>query len=449
MDELTRQRLPHSVEAEQAVVGAMLIDARCIPDVLTLVRPDDFFIPQNRDIFESLYAMFALNQKIDAVTVLDHMNARGAYDEQTSRQYMMNLIQVTPTAAHVMEYAQIVRDRSLLRQVAEASADISAMVREGQGEAMAILDAAEQRIFAIRQGRADQTLYTVGEVLQEVFDRLDELVKNKGRLPGLPTGLSEVDSYIGGLGRSNLILIASRPGMGKTSIALNIALNAVKETGQAAVFFSLEMSREQLVMRLLSSVALIDNKKLLTGDLSLEEWDRLIDASRSLTKLDLRFDDNSSIGVIDMKAKCRRVENLGLIIIDYLQLMQGSRAGGRRFENRVQEVGEISRNLKIMAKELNVPVLCCAQLSRAPETRSEKNKRPILSDLRESGNIEQDADVVMFLYRDEYYNEDTEDKNVTECIIAKNRHGDTGKVRLQWLSQYTTFSSHEWKHEEN
>ena len=444
LDELMRQRLPHSVEAEQAVIGAMLIDANCVPDVLGLLRPGDFFIPQNRDIFESIYTMFSLSQTIDPVTVLGHMRTHGLFDENTSRQYLMSLMQVTPTAAHVTEYAQIVCDRSLLRQVAEASAEISALVQEGQGEAMTILDAAEQRIYAIRQGRSDQSLQTVGDILQDVFDRLDELVKNKGQLPGLPTGLSEVDNQIGGLGRSNLILIASRPGMGKTSIALNIALNAVRQSGKAAAFFSLEMSREQLVMRLLSSEAFIDSKKLLTGDLSMEEWNRLIDASRSLTKLDLRFDDNSSIGVAEMKAKCRRVDNLGLIVIDYLQLMQGS----RRTENRVQEVAEISRNLKIMAKDLNVPVLCLSQLSRAAETRSEKNKRPMLSDLRESGAIEQDADVVMFLYRDKYYNEDTEDQNDAECIIAKNRHGDTGTVHLQWVAQYTTFTSREWQHNE-
>ncbi len=444
MDELMRQRLPHSVEAEQAVLGAMLIDARCIPDVLGVLRPDDLFIPQNKDIFDTMYSMFSLSQTIDPVTVLGQMRQHGLFDEQTSRQYLMSLMQVTPTSAHVLEYAAIVRDRSLLRQVAEASAEISAMVQEGQGEAMTILDAAEQRMYAIRQGRADQNLHTVSAVLLDVFERLDELVKNKGRLPGLPTGLAEVDSYIGGLGRSNLILIASRPGMGKTSIALNIALNAVKQTGKAVVFFSLEMSREQLVMRLLSAEAYIDSRKLLTGDLGMDEWNRLIDASRSMNKLDLRFDDNSAINVAEMKAKCRRVDNLGLIVIDYLQLMQGS----RHQDNRTQEVADISRNLKIMAKELNVPVLCLSQLSRAAETRSEKNKRPMLSDLRESGAIEQDADVVMFLYRDEYYNEDTEDKNVAECIVAKNRHGATGTVRLQWLAQYTSFSSREWKHDE-
>ena len=446
MDELARQRLPHSVEAEQAVLGAILIDARCVPDVLGKLKPEDFFIPQNRDIFSSVFSMFALNQTIDPVTVLANMREQGNLDEATSRQYLLSLMQVTPTAAHVMEYAQIVSDQSLLRQVAEASADISSMVREGHGEALAILDAAEQRIYAIRQGRSDQSLHTVAEVLQEVFDQLDELARSKGRLPGLPTGLSEVDSYIGGLIRSNLILIASRPGMGKTSIALNIALSAARQSGKTAVFFSLEMSREQLVMRLLSGEAFIDSKKLLTGDLSIDEWNQLIDASRALTKMDIRFDDNSTIGVAEMKAKCRRLDNLGLVVIEYLQLMHGS---ARRNENRVQEVADISRNLKIMAKELGVPVLCLSQLSRAAETRSEKNKRPMLSDLRESGAIEQDADVVMFLYRDEYYNEDTEDKNIAECIVAKNRHGATGTVRLQWIPQYTSFSSREWRREES
>lgn len=443
-DLLTRHQLPHSVEAEQAVLGAMLIDARCVPDVVGLLHAEDFFISQNRDIFETIHSMFTLSQTVDPVTVLDGMRTRGlCADENAARSFLMSLMQVTPTAAHVREYAGIVRDRALLRQIAEAAADISVLAQGGQDEAETVLDSAERRVYDIRQGRADQSLHTVSAVLQEVFARLDELSRNKGGLPGLPTGLAEVDDYIGGLGRSNLILIASRPGMGKTSIALNIALNAVKQSGKTIVFFSLEMSREQLVMRLLSSEAFIDSRKLLTGDLSMEEWNRLIDASRALTRLDFRFDDNSAVGVTEMKAKCRRLDNLGLIVIDYLQLMQGS----RRQENRVQEVADISRNLKIMAKELNVPVLCLSQLSRAAETRSEKNKRPMLSDLRESGAIEQDADVVMFLYRDEYYNEDTEDRNVAECIVAKNRHGATGTVRLQWLPQYTAFSSREWKHD--
>ncbi len=442
MDELlTRHRLPHSIEAEQAVIGSMLIDARCVPDVVEVLRPEDLYISHNRDIFETIYSMFAASKRIDPVTVLDEMRIRGVFDEATSRSYLMGLMDVTPTAAHVMDYVRILRDKALLRQVAEAAGDIGKLVDEGQGEAGDILDAAEQRIYEIRQGRANQGLHTMSTVLVELFGQLQELSRNHGRLPGLPTGLAEVDHCIGGLGRSNLILIASRPGMGKTSIALNMAVNAVREAGSAAVFFSLEMSREQLVMRLLASESFVDSRKLQTGDLTPEEWDRVAKASAGMAKMDLRFDDNPAIGVAEMKAKCRRVENLGLIVIDYLQLMQGT----RRTENRVQEVADISRNLKIMAKELNVPVLCLSQLSRANEQR--QNKRPMLSDLRESGAIEQDADVVMFLYRDDYYNEDSEERNTAECIVAKNRHGATGTIHLQWLPQYTTFSSREWKHE--
>ena len=444
MDEpLLRNRLPHSVEAEQAVIGAMLIDARCIPDVIEQLHPDVFFIPQNRDIFETIYSMFSLNQQIDPVTVLDEMRRRGVLDEQNSRAYLMELMDVTPTAAHVMEYARILRDKALLRQVSEAAGGIQRLVDEEQGSAGDILDASEQYIYDIRQGRAHQGLHTISTVLVEVFAHLQELAANQGRVPGVPTGFSEIDQYLGGMGNTNLILVASRPGMGKTAIAMNIAVNAVRETGKSAVYFSLEMSRDQLVMRLLSSEAFINSRKLQTGDLTPDEWTRVANASTVLSKLDMRFDDNPNIGVAEMKAKCRRVENLGLVVIDYLQLMQG---GGRRNDNRVQEVADISRNLKIMAKELGVPVLCLSQLSRANEKR--ENKRPMLSDLRESGSIEQDADVVMFLYRDEYYNENTEDKNVAECIVAKNRHGATGTIKLQWIAQHTTFSSREWKHDQ-
>jgi replicative DNA helicase len=277
--------------------------------------------------------------------------------------------------------------------------------------------------------------------LVEVYDHLDELSRNQGRLPGLPTGFDEVDEVISGLNRSDLILIASRPGMGKTSFALNIALNAAKRSEKSVAFFSLEMSREQLVMRLISNECLVDLKKLVTGRLNEEDWTGIARASAVLSKTDIRVDDNPAINVNEMKAKCRRLDHLGLIIIDYLQLMQGT----RNYDNRTQEVGEISRSLKIMAKELNVPVVCLSQLSRANESRSDK--RPMLSDLRESGAIEQDADIVLFLYRDEYYNEDTTEKNVAECIVAKNRHGETGKISMQWLPQYTMFSSREWKHD--
>ncbi len=440
MQELFAKQVPSSLEAEQAVIGSILIDSRCAPEVVELLRADDFYQRHNREIFETICSMFGFSQVIDPITVLDAMKSRGVFEDNVTREYMLQLMEITPTAANVMQYARIVKDKALLRSVLSAAEDITGLVLEGQGAADEILEAAEQKIFAIRQGRAHQGLFHIGAVLVEVYDRLIELSKNAGQIPGIPTGIAEIDSMISGLNNSDLILIASRPGMGKTSIALNIALNAAKKAKKAVVVFSLEMSREQLGLRLVSSESFIDSKKLQTGDLSDSDWENLLSSSTVLSKLDLRMDDNPAITVNEMKAKCRRVENLGLIIIDYLQLMQGS----KRTDNRSQEVSEISRGLKIMAKELNVPVLCLSQLSRANESRGDK--RPMLSDLRESGAIEQDADIVMFLYRDSYYNKEAENPNEAECIVAKNRHGETGTVTLEWIGRYTTFSSREWKH---
>ena len=304
------------------------------------------------------------------------------------------------------------------------------------------LEAAEQRIYAIRQGRSAQGLAHISSVILNVYERLNELAASDSAVPGLSTGLPDVDMAISGLNKSDLILLAARPGMGKTSFALNVLLQVGKFSGKTAVFFSLEMSREQLAMRLISNEAFVDNKKLVTGKLGEEDWTKIAAASAALNQTQILIDDNPSLSVADMNAKCRRIEDLGMVVIDYLQLM----TTGRRNDNRVQEVAEITRNLKIMAKELNVPVICLSQLSRANESRSDK--RPMLSDLRESGAIEQDADEVMFLYRDDYYNENSEEKNVAECIVAKNRHGETGTVKLQWLPQYTTFADREWKHGE-
>lgn len=447
MDELLIRQMPHSVEAEQAVLGSILIDARCIPEVVDALKPDDFYLRQNRDIYETIYSMFSYSATIDPVTVLDQMRQNGVYDENNSRGYLLQLMEITPTAANVKEYVAIVKDKALLRRLAEASGQITAMVQEGTGTASAVLDAAEQKIYAIRQGRAAQGLEPISSVILQVFDRLGELAAQDSAIPGLPTGFSDLDGAIAGLNRSDLILLAARPGMGKTSFALNILLHTGKFSGKTVVFFSLEMSREQLGMRLISSESFVDNKKLMTGRLSDEDWEKIALAAASLNKTKILIDDNPSLSVAEMNAKCRRVENLGLVIIDYLQLMQ-SAGGQTRYagENRQQVVSDISRALKIMAKELQVPVLCLSQLSRGPESRGDK--RPMLSDLRESGAIEQDADIVMFLYRDDYYNEDSENHNIAECIIAKNRHGETRKVELQWLPEFTAFSSLERHREE-
>ncbi len=447
MDELLIRQMPHSVEAEQAVLGSILIDARCVPEVIEALRPDDFYVRQNREIYETVYMMFSYSATIDPVTVLDHMRQNGVYDENSSRAYILQLMEITPTAANVKEYLSIVKDKALLRRIAEAAGDMTAMVQEGTGTAQSVLDAAEQKIYAIRQGRASQGLEHISGVILEVFDRLSELAAQDSAIPGLPTGFTDLDSAISGLNKSDLILLAARPGMGKTSMALNILLHTGKFSGKAVVFFSLEMSREQLAMRLLSSECFVDNKKLITGRLSEDDWDKIAFAANALNKTNILIDDNPSLSVADMNAKCRRVDNLGLVVIDYLQLMQ-SAGGQSRYagENRQQVVSDISRALKIMAKELRVPVLCLSQLSRGPESRG--NKRPMLSDLRESGAIEQDADIVMFLYRDDYYNEDSENHNLAECIIAKNRHGETRTVELQWLPEFTAFSSLERRRED-
>lgn len=446
-DELLLRQLPHSVEAEQAVLGSMLIDPRCVSEVIDKLRPDDFYLRQNKEIYETIYSMFNYSLTIDPVTVLESMKQNGYYDENQSRGYMLQLMDTTPTAANVGEYIEIIKDKTLLRRVAEAAGDLTAMIQEGTATGQDILEAAEQRIYAIRQGRAARGLIPISEVIIDVYDRLEELAASDSAIPGLSTGLRDLDRAISGLNNSDLILLAARPGMGKTSMALNILLDAGKRSGKKVAFFSLEMSREQLALRLISSECFVDNKKLVTGKLSDEDWESVAAAADSLNRSTILIDDDSNITVADILAKCRRVDDLGLIVIDYLQLMQS--AGGKsntRGENRQQIVSDISRSLKIMAKDLNVPVLCLSQLSRANESR--QDKRPMLSDLRESGAIEQDADIVLFLYREGYYNADTENPNLAECIIAKNRHGETGKVELQWTPEFTTFTDMEWKREE-
>ena len=444
-EELLQRQLPHSLEAEQSVLGSMLIDSRCVAEVIGLVRPDDFFLQQNKDIYETIYTMFNFSETIDPVTVLEKMKVRGVADEKTA-DYLLQLMEVTPTAANVGQYAQIVRDRAMLRNLAVAAGDIRETVFAGVGTPAEILESAEKKIYALRNGNAGETLQHIGVVLVNVFDRLDELSRSDNEFPGLSTGLHDLDHKINGLNKSDLLLIAARPGMGKTSLALNIALDVAKKSAKTVAFFSLEMSREQLAMRLLSNESFVDNQKLLTGRLTEEEWTKIGIASSALSQTDIRVDDNPSISVAEMNAKCRRLDNLGLVLIDYLQLMTSAGNGQTSNNaNRVQVVSDISRALKIMAKELNVPVICLSQLSRANESRTDK--RPMLSDLRESGAIEQDADEVLFIYRDDYYHPDTPEKNVAEIIVAKNRHGETCTVKLQWLPQFTTFSDREWKHD--
>lgn len=442
MDELLARQLPQSAEAEQAVIGSMLIDPECIPVVIEQLRPDDFYTEENRRIFETIYSMFNNAMRIDAVTVLDQLKSAGLYDDAGGRAYLMQLMDVTPTAAGVREYAAIVRDKSMLRAIAQAGAEIEKLAFEGGGTAADIAELAEQKIYNVRQGREIKGLSHLKTVIMDLYAQLDERSRSDSDIPGISTGFRDLDHALTGLNKSDLILVAARPGMGKTAFALNIALNAAKASKKDVVVFQLEMSKDQLASRFLASEALIESQKLKTGNLAEEDWIKIARATNVLAKTRIYVDDNPAITVAEIKAKCRRLgDGLGLIVIDYLQLMQ---SGGRRSDNRTQEVAEISRALKIMAKELNVPVVCLSQLSRAAEQRADK--KPMLSDLRESGAIEQDADIVMFIYRDDYYNEDSEQKNVAEIIIAKNRHGATGSVNLQWIGQYTTFSSQDRVH---
>ena len=443
-NELLNRQPPHSLEAEQSVLGSVLIDSRCVADIIGLLRPEDFYLQQNREIYESIYTMFNFSQTIDPVTVLDKMRELGYYHDN-SRDYILQLMQITPTAANATRYANIVREKAMLRGLGQAATDIDQMVYDGVGTPQEMLETAEKKIYALRKGERAESLEHVGTVLHKVYDRLTELAQSDSLIPGLSSGLRDLDTKINGLNNSDLILVAARPAMGKSAFALNMAVNVAKKYNKTVAVFNLEMSKEQLVMRLLASEGFIELQKLATGKLSEEEWTKLGMAAAALSQTDIRIDDNPSVTVADINAKCRRLDNLGLVVIDYLQLMQGS-GYGKNSENRVTVVGEISRSLKIMAKELNIPVICLSQLSRAVESRTDK--RPILSDLRESGAIEQDADSVMFLYRDEYYNENSEDKGLAECIVAKNRHGETGTVKMQWFGPYQTFTDREWKHAE-
>ena len=437
MDELLARQLPMSPEAEQSVIGSMMVDPNCSPEVIELLHSDDFYVEENRRIYEIIYIMFNEAARIDPVTVLDRLKQAGLYDEAGGRAYLMQLMEVTPTAANVREYASIVRDKSLLRSIAQTAAEIQATALAGEGEAGYIAELAEQKIYNIRHGREVKGLTPLKSALLDLYAMLDERSKSDSDIPGISTGFHELDRQLTGLNKSDLILVAARPGMGKTAFALNLALNGAKASQKDVVVFQLEMSKDQLASRFLSSQAMVDAQKLKTGALDDDDWMKIARASNVLSKLRIYVDDNPSITVAEIKAKCRRLgDGLGMVVIDYIQLMQ---SGGKRNDNRVQEVAEISRGLKIMAKELNVPVVCLSQLSRAAENRADK--RPMLSDLRESGAIEQDADIVMFIYRDDYYDAESEDKNIAEIIIAKNRHGSTGTTNLQWVGQYTTFSN--------
>ena len=439
MDELLGKKIPYSAQAEQAVIGSMLIDPRCIAKIIKKLRGDEFYVRANRDVFETIAAMFSFGQTVDPVTVLDQMKVRGVY-EDSSPSYLAEILRVTPTSANAMEYAAIIKDRALLRSIGTVADEINTMVYEGSGEAETVLEAAESKMYALREGRGSAGLKEIRYVVQNVFDAMSEAAASGSKIPGLSTGLPDLDNMILGLNKSELILIAARPGMGKTSIALNILLSVAMTQHKKVAMFSLEMSREQLVSRLLSRASLVPSQNLLTGQLTDQQWRDVAAAANTLSTLDILIDDNPTLTVSDMNAQCRMVKDLDLVVIDYLQLMQSAGSGHSwSNESRTQAVSDISRMMKIMAKQLNVPVICLSQLSRANESR--QDKRPMLSDLRESGAIEQDADVVIGLYREGYYNRECENPNLAEAIILKNRKGQTGTVNLTWVPEYTTFYS--------
>ncbi len=437
-------KLPYSPEAEQAVLGAILMEPEAIARVAEILpKSEYFYVSTHKVIYSAMLSMFTQGKTVDFVTVLETLKTDKSFDEATGKTYLMQLAESCPSISNIEIYAQYVRDKYDVRMLISASRDIIEEASDGEIEPAMLIDSAEQKIFDIRRGKNVQGLQRIDEVLIETFDRLDLLNRDDDTVKPVSTGIGDLDRVITGLNRSDLILLAARPGMGKTSFALNIAKHAACVSKKTVAFFSLEMSKEQLASRLLSSEALVGGTKLRTGKLSEEEWQRLIAAGDVLNKADIYLDGTPGITVPEMKAKLRRLKNIDLVIIDYLQLMN---SGGRRTDNRVQEISDITRNLKILAKEINIPVICLSQLSRASEQRPDH--RPQLSDLRDSGSIEQDADIVLFLYREGYYDKDkgenvatAVDQNSGECLVAKNRHGETSSVKLHWQGEFMRFTS--------
>ena len=436
------QNLPYSLEAEQSVLGAILIDPEKLPEVMSAIKaPGVFYARQHQELYGLMIQMFSASRPIDYVTLLEESQQAGVFENsQNAKTYLLHLMELVPTTANLSHYCDIVVEKYYLRNLLSAATDIAASVREAGGDANALLDAAEQKIYDIRQGRQSADLKPISEVIIGVYDEIYQMnTKTDSRYTGLPSGFTGLDALLSGLNKSDLILVAARPGMGKSSFALNIAANVAMKSDVDVAVFSLEMSNPQLVSRMLSSDASIASDKLRTGRLDAEEWSRLAVSAQRLSATNIYFDDSAGITVSQIKAKLRRLKNLGLVIIDYLQLM----SSGSRIDNRVQEVSMITRSLKVMAKDLNVPVICLSQLSRAAEQR--QGHRPMLSDLRESGSIEQDADSVLFLFREAYYNEENQDHpandNLATCIVAKNRHGSTGDVTIGWQGEFTRFSN--------
>ena len=434
---LSARELPHSIEAEQSVLGAIISDPQVLSDVIELIKPEYFYNDQHKALYSIMLQMNSMSLPVDIVTVLNEAEKQHIFDSPAEgRRYLAEIGNMLPSTANIESYCKIVADKYFLRSLSYVARSILEEVQSGEQNAQLLLDAAEQKIYDIRQGRDVRGLVPLSAAISEAYDRLGKISgPDKEKYVGARTGFTLLDSITSGLNKSDLIIIAARPGMGKTSFAMNIATNVARRAEKEVVTFNLEMSKEQIATRILSTEALVESNTLRNGRISGDDWVKLATSAGYLSTLPLYIDDTASMTVQKMKAKLRRTKNLGLVIIDYLQLMEST----SRSDNRVTVISEITRQLKVMAKELNVPVILLSQLSRAVESRTDK--RPMLSDLRESGSIEQDADIVLFLYREAYYNKESQRPNISECIIAKNRHGETGTVELVWDGQFTRFSN--------
>ena len=433
-DELLK-KLPFSLVTEQSLLGSIIIAPEVLDEVVQIITPDDFYISEHAQIFMTIKELFVNSRDIDFITLVDALVTKGIYNEAGASDYITQLVHKGNNALNVKDYAKIIKDKSLLRKLIGVCDEITEKAYSEEGEAAHLVDYAESLVFDIAQGRDSKNFRHISDVINDVYKNLHEMAEGEAA-QGTKTGFSGVDAVLAGMGNSDLILVGARPGMGKTSFALNIATNVAVQSKKTVCIFSLEMSAEQLVNRIISSEAMIDSMALRTGKLDAKQWNEIAKTTTQLAGTNILIDDTTGMTVTGMKGKLRRVKNLGLVVVDYLGLMQSD----KRIDNRVNEVAEISRNLKIMAKELNVPIICCAQLSRGPESRTDK--RPMLSDLRDSGAIEQDADVVIFLYKDDYYDKkdtDNDEGCIAEVIVAKNRHGSTKTVKMGWIGRYTKF----------
>ena len=435
---LIKRVLPHSVEAEQSVIGSMIMDRDAIMTASEVITSEDFYQSQYGVLFDAMLELYNEGKPVDLVTLQERLREKDVPPEISSLEFVKDLLDAVPTSANVRHYATIVQEKSMLRKLIKVNEDIANTCYLAKEKTEDILEETEKKIFDLLQYRSTGDFVPIKQVVLNALDKIEKASKNKGTVTGIPTGFIDLDYKTSGFQPSDLILIAARPSMGKTAFVLNVAQHMAFKEGKTVAIFSLEMSKEQLVNRLFSLESKVDSQALRTGNLTDEDWAKLIEGAAVVGKSNLIIDDTPGISISELRSKCRKFKlehNLGIIIIDYLQLMSGS----KRSESRQQEISDISRSLKAVARELNVPVVALSQLSRAVEQRPDH--RPMLSDLRESGAIEQDADVVMFLYRDDYYNKDTDKKNIAEVIIAKQRNGPIGTVELVWLPNYTKFAN--------